>query len=91
MSHRVTEMNAGQGFAANFVTAGLVIGASWLGMPVSTTHVSCGSLFGIGAVTGRGHWGVIGQIVGAWVITLPVAGMLGALFAIWLPRVAGLS
>jgi PiT family inorganic phosphate transporter len=89
MSHRVTEMNAGQGFTANFVTAGLVIGASWLGMPVSTTHVSCGSLFGIGAVTGRGNWGVIGQIVGAWVITLPVAGMLGALFANCLPRLAG--
>jgi PiT family inorganic phosphate transporter len=81
MSHRVTEMNPGQGFVANLVTAGLVIGASRFGVPVSTTHVSCGSLFGIGAVTRQGHWGVIGQIAGAWVITLPLAGVLGAFIA----------
>jgi PiT family inorganic phosphate transporter len=90
MSRRVTEMNPGQGFVANLVTAGLVIGASRLGVPVSTTHVSCGSLFGIGAVTGRAHWPVIGRIVGAWVITLPTAGLLGAALAGWLPRLAGL-
>jgi len=90
MSHKMTEMNPGQGFVANLVTAGLVIGASRLGLPVSTTHVSCGALFGIGAVTGQGHWGVIGRIVGAWVITLPAAGVLGAFIATWLPRLAGL-
>jgi PiT family inorganic phosphate transporter len=48
-------------------------------------------LFGIGAVTRQGHWGVIGRIVGAWVITLPAAGVLGAFIATWLPRLAGLS
>jgi len=78
MSHRVTDMNAGQGFTANLVTAILVIVASRFGMPVSTTHVSCGSLFGIGAATQRAHWGTIGQIALAWLITLPVAGLLGA-------------
>ena len=78
MSHRVTEMNPGQGFVANFVTAGLVIGASRLGLPVSTTHVSCGSLFGIGAVTRQAHWKTIGTILLAWATTLPVAGALGA-------------
>ena len=52
MAHRVTDMNPGQGFTANALTALLVIGASRLNLPVSTTHVSCGSLFGIGAVTG---------------------------------------
>jgi len=91
MSRRVTEMNPGQGFVANFVTAGLVIGASRLGVPVSTTHVSCGSLFGIGAVTGQAHWAVIGRILAVWVITLPVAGLLGAFIATWLPRLAGLA
>jgi len=80
MSHRVTEMNPGQGFAANFVTAGLVIGASGLGLPVSTTHVSCGSLFGIGAVTRQAHWKTIATILLAWVTTLPLAGALGAAF-----------
>ncbi len=78
MSQRVTEMNPGQGLAANFVTAGLVIGASGLGLPVSTTHVSCGSLFGIGAVTRQAHWKTIGAILLAWVTTLPVAAALGA-------------
>ncbi len=49
-------------------------------MPVSTTHVSCASLFGIGAVTHQAQWKTIGQILLAWVITLPAAGLLGALF-----------
>ena len=80
MSHRVTAMNPGQGLTANLVTGLLVVGASHFGMPVSTTHVSCGSLFGIGAVTRQARWATIGRILAAWVITLPLAGVLGALF-----------
>jgi PiT family inorganic phosphate transporter len=87
MSHRVTDMNAGQGFTANLVTAFLVIVASRFGLPVSTTHVSCGSLFGIGAVTQRAHWGTIGRIALAWLITLPVAIALGAACAALLAAV----
>ncbi|MCB1058401.1 MAG: inorganic phosphate transporter [Acidobacteria bacterium] len=79
MSERITEMNDGQAFTANLVTAFLVIFASKLGVPVSTTHVSCGSLFGIGAVSGKGHWSTIATIVLAWVTTLPVAGLIGVL------------
>ena len=79
MSHDVTEMNPGQGFTANAITSLLVIGASTLGLPVSTTHVSCGALFGIGAVTHGAHWGTIRQIVLAWVVTLPLAATLAAL------------
>ena len=79
MSHRVTEMNPGQGFTANMITALLVIGASRFSLPVSTTHVSCGSLFGIGAVTRQAHWKTIRNIVLAWVITLPLSGILAAL------------
>lgn len=82
MSQRVTEMNPGQGFVANIVTASLVIGASTLGLPVSTTHVSCGSLFGIGAVTSQAHWKTIGVILLAWITTLPLAGLLGAAFIV---------
>jgi PiT family inorganic phosphate transporter len=73
MSHRITAMNEGQGFTANLITSLLVIGASNLGVPVSTTHVSCGALFGIGAVNRKAHWNVIGQILLAWITTLPVA------------------
>lgn len=78
MAHRVTTMNAGQGFTANLVTGAIVIFASKLGLPVSTTHVSCGALFGIGAVTRQAHWKTIGGILMAWVTTLPVAAVLGA-------------
>jgi PiT family inorganic phosphate transporter len=78
MGHKLTTMNPGQGFTANLVTGALVIGASRLGMPVSTTHVSCGSIFGIGAVTGQGNLKTVAGILLAWVTTLPVAAGLGA-------------
>ncbi len=78
MSHGVTDMNPGQGFTANAVTSLLVIGASTLGLPVSTTHVSCGALFGIGTVTRQARWHTIRHILLAWVITLPMAAVLAA-------------
>ncbi|MGH7819895.1 MAG: inorganic phosphate transporter, partial [Candidatus Binatia bacterium] len=78
MSHRITEMERGEAFAGNLATAVLVLAASWLALPVSTTHVSCGSLFGIGALTGRARWKTIGEILGAWVATLPLGAVLGA-------------
>ena len=75
MSHKITPMTHGQGLTANLVTAFLVIVASRMGVPVSTTHVSCGSLFGLGLANGKAHWNVIGGIVGAWVLTLPAAAV----------------
>jgi inorganic phosphate transporter, PiT family len=80
MSNRITTMNHGQGLTANLITAFMVLFASHLGVPVSTTHVSCGSLFGIGAANGKAHWKTIGGIFSAWVLTLPVAAVLSALF-----------
>lgn len=77
MSFEITEMNDGQGFTANLVTSLIVIFASNLGMPASTTHVSCGALFGIGTISGNAHWKSIFKIVLSWVITLPVAIILG--------------
>lgn len=81
MSQRITTMNHGQGFTANVVTACLVLFASRLGLPVSTTHVSCGSLFGLGAVTGAARWKMVGGIALAWVFTLPLAVVLSAIAA----------
>jgi len=72
-------MTHGQGFTANLVTAGLVIVASRFGVPVSTTHVSCGSLFGMGLVTRQANTRVIRQILLSWVLTLPIAASLAAL------------
>lgn len=81
MSYRITDMNDGQAFTANLVTALCVLVASRFGIPVSTTHVSCGSLFGIGLINRKAHWKVIGGIVLAWVATLPLAAGIG--FAAW--------
>jgi len=78
MSHKITEISHGQGLAANISTAILVIYASKLGMPVSTTHVSVGSLFGIGVVNGNADKGMIGTILLSWVLTLPCAVLCAA-------------
>ena len=77
MSYRVTDMNDGQAFTGNLITTLCLIVVLRIGVPVSTTHVSCGSLFGIGADNRKAHYGVIGQILLAWVTTLPVAAALG--------------
>ena len=78
MSHRITSINHGQGFTANLITAFLVIVASRWGMPVSTTHASCGSLFGIGLVSGKGNPRVISGIILSWLLTLPVSAILSS-------------
>jgi PiT family inorganic phosphate transporter len=76
LGRRITRMNHGQGFVANIVASSLVIGASIGGMPVSTTHVSTGAIFGIGLRTGSAHWNVVAGILAAWFATLPVALVL---------------
>jgi PiT family inorganic phosphate transporter len=79
MAHRVTTLNPAQGLSANAVTAGLVLSASVFGLPVSTTHVACGTIFGIGLTNRTAHWKTITGIVAAWVTTLPVAASFGAM------------
>ena len=78
MSKKITAMNHGQGFSANLSTGILVILASVYGLPVSTTHVAVGSIFGIGLSTGKAHPKVMMGIVLSWVITLPCAALIGA-------------
>lgn len=77
MSQKITKMNHGQGFTANALAGLIIICASKFGMPVSTTHVSCGALFGIGTITGDARWKTITTILAAWVTTLPLGGLLG--------------
>jgi len=74
----ITAMDRDQGLLANLVTSFLVIFASKWGLPVSTTHVSCGALFGIGVANGQAHWNVIRTILLAWLLTLPTAALLSA-------------
>ena len=65
LGHRITSMTPGEGLLANAVSSGLVIGASLLGSPVSTTHVSTGAIFGIGVRTGGADRRVVAGTSGA--------------------------
>jgi PiT family inorganic phosphate transporter len=78
MSRRLTRMSPGEGLAGNLATSLLVVGASRLGVPVSTTHVSTGGIFGIGLTNGELRKRAAGQVLLAWVTTLPVAAALAA-------------
>ena len=78
MGKRITDLNPGQGLLGNLVTVALVLGASRLGVPVSTTHVSCGAIFGIGMVSRTARWKTIAQILATWLTTLPIGAALGA-------------
>ncbi|MBI5857554.1 MAG: inorganic phosphate transporter [Sphingobacteriales bacterium] len=80
MSKKITRMNHGQGFTANLVTGFLVIAASRFGLPVSTTHVSVGSIFGIGLINKTASKKEISKIGLSWLLTLPVAAVLSAIF-----------
>lgn len=79
MARGITPLSPGQGLVANLTAAGLVVAASRYGLPVSTTHVTNGGLFGIGAVTRSARWRTIGSILAAWAVTLPLGAALGAL------------
>jgi PiT family inorganic phosphate transporter len=79
MSRKITDMNPGQGFAANLSTALLVTTASFNGLPVSTTHVSVGSLAGVAMVTRQAKWKPALGVLASWVITLPCAALPAAL------------
>lgn len=79
MSKKISAMNDGQALTANLVTAFLVIFASRLGMPVSTTHVSVGAITGIGIVNGSVNKNIVGSILMAWFLTLPIAAALSAM------------
>ena len=79
MSHKITSMNHGQGFSANLATGLLVMAASLFGLPVSTTQVSVGALFGIGLTSRQADFRVIRNILLSWLVTLPCAAMIGAL------------
>lgn len=83
---RITPMDGDQGFVANLVTSFLVIFASKWGLPVSTTHVSCGALFGIGIANGQARWPMIRTILLAWFLTLPTAALLSGVSYIVLKR-----
>ena len=81
MGHRVVELEPIHGFAAETTAASIISSAAHFGMPVSTTQVISSAIMGVGASRGvRGvRWGVARRILFAWVLTIPAAGLVGAL------------
>jgi len=73
MSKRMTRLDENSGLAANLITATLVLFASKFGLPVSTTHVSVGSIAGVGAGSQAVDWSTVRNIVLSWAATLPLA------------------
>lgn len=79
MSKKICRFNDGQGVAALLVTGFLVIFSSLIGLPVSTTHVSVGSITGIGLVNKTNNNRMISAIATSWILTLPIAALISAL------------
>ena len=77
MSKKVTPLNEPQALVANLVASFYVIGASRLGLPVSTTHIAVSAISGVGLVNRTANLAVIRDILLSWVLTLPIAAILG--------------
>ncbi len=82
MGSKITRLTPMQGFCAETGGALTLFGATWLGVPVSTTHTITGAIVGVGAArkVSAVRWNVANNIVMAWVITLPAAGIIAAIF-----------
>jgi PiT family inorganic phosphate transporter len=80
MGSRIIKMDPAQGFAAQGAGAAVILAASSVGYPLSTTHVISGAVMGAGAAkrVSAVRWGVAGDIVRAWLLTLPAAALLSA-------------
>ncbi|GAB3217954.1 inorganic phosphate transporter [Mycolicibacterium hippocampi] len=74
----LTQMHPASGFSAELAAASVVMGATIMGLPVSSTHILIGAVLGIGMVNRSTNWGLMRPIALAWVITLPSAAILGA-------------
>ena len=81
---RIVKIDPPQGFAAQTACAGILWTTAHYGFPVSTTHTISGSVLGAGATRGFSavRWGVAGNIVVAWFLTLPMAGLVGAVMEV---------
>jgi PiT family inorganic phosphate transporter len=80
MGNRLTDIESPQGFAAESSSAAVILASSYYGYPLSTTQVVSGGVTGagLGKRLASVHWHVVGQMVTAWIFTIPLAGLLGA-------------
>ena len=81
MGSKITRLNPMQGFCAETGGAITLFAATWLGVPVSTTHTITGAIVGVGAArrVSAVRWGIAGNIVWAWIITIPATATVAAL------------
>ncbi len=82
MGSKITRLTPMQGFCAEAGGSLTLFGATWLGIPVSTTHTITGAIIGVGAArkVSAVRWSVANNIVVAWIITIPAAATIAALF-----------
>jgi PiT family inorganic phosphate transporter len=88
MGSKITKLTPVQGFCAETGGAITLFAATWLGIPVSTTHTITGAIVGVGAArrVSAVRWNVAGNVVVAWCLTLPAAAFVAALFY-WLAAI----
>ena len=88
---KITELTPSRGFCATLAAAATVVMASRTGLPVSTTHIAVGAVMGVGMARGLAALDlrVIGKIMVAWVVTLPIGGLLAAFFFFTLKGIFG--
>ncbi len=81
MGAKITRLSPMQGFCAETGGAITLFAATYMGVPVSTTHTITGAIVGVGAArrTAAVRWGLARRIVVAWIVTMPMAGLIGAL------------
>jgi PiT family inorganic phosphate transporter len=81
MGQKITKLKPFEGFCAETAGALTLFGATHFGIPVSTTHTITGSIIGVGARKGLSavKWGVSKKIFWAWILTIPVSGLIGAI------------
>ncbi len=78
MGYRITNLRPVHGFSAETAGAGTILGASLIGIPVSTTHIICSSIMGVGTTMGFStvKWGVARRIMWAWILTIPISAAI---------------
>jgi len=93
MGQKITKLTPVDGFCAETASAASIFLATFLGVPVSTTHVITGAISGVGAAKRLSavRWGVTLQIVWAWIFTIPGAALIGGAFYFILDRLMGIA
>lgn len=81
MGQKITKLKPFEGFCAETAGALTLFGATHFGIPVSTTHTITGAIIGVGSRKGLSavKWGVTTKIFYAWILTIPVSGVFGAI------------